>query len=89
MNDAWLLGKRRRRAENLLQIAGGMKRMGQPAWPVHAKEGATSHTSEGRGCGKWLQLGGEWPGALLARRTRTLRRCSFDARSKGQPWPLP
>jgi len=29
------------------------------------------------------------PGALLARRTRTIRMCSFDARSKGQPWPLP
>ena len=23
------------------------------------------------------------------RRTRTLRKCSFDARSKGQPWPFP
>jgi hypothetical protein len=33
--------------------------------------------------------GGERPGALLARRTRTVKRCSFDARSKGQPWPLP
>ena len=32
---------------------------------------------------------GERPGALLARRTRTIRMCSFDARSKGQPWPLP
>jgi hypothetical protein len=31
----------------------------------------------------------EWPGALLARRTRTIRMCSFDARSKGQPRPLP
>ncbi len=31
----------------------------------------------------------ERPGALLARRTRTIRMCSFDARSKGQPWPLP
>jgi hypothetical protein len=28
---------------------------------------------------------GERPGALLARRTRTIRMCSFDARSKGQP----
>ena len=27
----------------------------------------------------------EWPGALLARRTRTIRMCSFDARSEGQP----
>ena len=35
------------------------------------------------------RMGGEWPGALLARRTRTIRMCSFDARSKGQPWPLP
>ncbi|TKB92710.1 MAG: hypothetical protein E8D41_07945 [Nitrospira sp.] len=26
---------------------------------------------------------------LLARRTRTIRMCSFDARSQGQPWPLP
>ena len=32
---------------------------------------------------------GERPGALLARRTRTMKLCSFDARSKGQPWPLP
>ena len=32
---------------------------------------------------------GERPGALLARRTRTMKRCSFDARSKGQPRPLP
>jgi len=31
----------------------------------------------------------ERPGALLARRTRTVKLCSFDARSKGQPWPLP
>ena len=31
----------------------------------------------------------ERPGALLARRTRTIRMCSFDARSKGQSWPLP
>ena len=31
----------------------------------------------------------ERPGALLARRTRTIRVCSFDARSKGQPRPLP
>jgi hypothetical protein len=31
----------------------------------------------------------EWPGTLLARRTRTIRMCSFDARSKGQPRPLP
>jgi hypothetical protein len=31
----------------------------------------------------------EQPGALLARRTRTIRMCSFDARSKGQPRPLP
>ena len=30
----------------------------------------------------------EWPGALLARRTRTVKLCSFDARSKGQPWSL-
>ena len=49
-----------------------------------ASGGATSHTSEGRGCGKWLQLGGEWPGALLARKTRTIRMCSLDARSEGK-----
>jgi hypothetical protein len=35
------------------------------------------------------RMGRERPGALLARRTRTVKRCSFDARSKGQPWPLP
>ena len=29
-----------------------------------------------------------WPGALHARRTRTMKLCSSDARSKGQPWPL-
>ena len=29
------------------------------------------------------------PGALLARRTRTLGRCSFDARSQGRPWLSP
>jgi hypothetical protein len=28
------------------------------------------------------------PGCPPARGTRTLRRCSFEARSKGQPWPL-
>ena len=32
---------------------------------------------------------GERPGALLARRTRTVKLCSFDARSTGQPGPLP
>ena len=31
----------------------------------------------------------ERPGALLARRTRGLGRPSFDARSRGQPWPPP
>jgi len=31
----------------------------------------------------------ERPGALLARRTRGLGRPSFNARSRGQPWPLP
>ena len=31
----------------------------------------------------------EQPGALLARRTRTIRMCSSDARSRGQPWQLP
>ena len=31
----------------------------------------------------------ERPGALLARRTRTIRLCSSDARSRGQPWPPP
>ena len=30
----------------------------------------------------------ERPAALLARRTRTIKLCSFDARSKGQPWPI-
>ena len=34
-------------------------------------------------------MGREQPGALLARRTRTVKLCSFDARSKGQPWLLP
>ena len=31
------------------------------------------------------RIGQERPGALLARRTRTFRKCSSDARSKGQP----
>ena len=31
----------------------------------------------------------EQPGALLARRAPTIKRWSLDARSKGQPWPLP
>src|SRR5437016_7956786 len=26
-------------------------------------------------------------GALFARRTRTMKLCSFDAHSRGQPWP--
>ena len=34
-------------------------------------------------------MGRERPGALRARRTRTIRMCSFDARSERQPWPLP
>ena len=29
------------------------------------------------------------PGALFARRAPTMKRWSLDARSKGQPWPLP
>jgi hypothetical protein len=33
--------------------------------------------------------GEERPSALLARRTRTMKLCSSDARSKGQPRPLP
>jgi hypothetical protein len=32
---------------------------------------------------------GKRPGALLARRTRTIRMWSSDARSRGQPRPLP
>jgi hypothetical protein len=35
--------------------------------------------------GEWR----EWPGALLARRTRTIKLCSSNSRSRGQPWPLP
>jgi hypothetical protein len=35
------------------------------------------------------RMGRERLGALLARRTRTVKLCSFDARSKGQPRPLP
>ena len=30
------------------------------------------------------RMGGERPGALLARRTRTMKLCSFDARSERQ-----
>ena len=40
----------------------------------------------------WLVVpreGRERPGAFLARRTRTMKRCSFDARSERQPRPLP
>ena len=33
--------------------------------------------------------GGERPGALLARRAPTMKQWSLDARSKGQPRPLP
>jgi hypothetical protein len=32
--------------------------------------------------------GEDRPGALLARKARTIRMCSLDARSKGQSWPL-
>jgi hypothetical protein len=32
---------------------------------------------------------GERPGALLARRAPTMKQWSLDARSKGQPRPLP
>ena len=57
----------------------------------HIKEGC-GKDGTGMGCGDgparkgW---GGSDQGALLARRTRTVKLCSFDARSKGQPWPLP
>ena len=34
-------------------------------------------------------MGGERPGALLARRAPTMMRWSLDARSEGQPRPLP
>ena len=34
------------------------------------------------------RMGEGRPGALLARGTRTIRMCTFDARSKGQPRPL-
>jgi len=34
-------------------------------------------------------VGGERPGALLARRAPKMKQWSLDARSKGQPWPLP
>ena len=33
--------------------------------------------------------GRERPGALLARRTRTVKLCSFDARNKGSLGPSP
>jgi len=36
-----------------------------------------------------LEEGGEWPGALLARRAPAIKQRSLDARSEGQPWPLP
>jgi len=35
------------------------------------------------------RMSGERPGALLARRAPTVKRWSLDARSTGQPWPLP
>ena len=35
------------------------------------------------------RMGREQPGALVARRTRTVKLCSSDARSLGQPRPLP
>jgi hypothetical protein len=35
------------------------------------------------------KVSGERPAGLLARRTRTMGMCSFDARSKGQPGALP
>jgi hypothetical protein len=38
-----------------------------------------------RGTRALRRMGRERPGALLARRTRTVKLCSFDARSKGQP----
>jgi hypothetical protein len=39
---------------------------------------------------KKAPAGGEQPGALLARRTRTMKLCSFDARSSiEQPRTLP
>ena len=49
-----------------------------PAPPAHLFHGALKRKDEK-----------ERPGALLARRTRALGRASFDARSKGQPRPLP
>jgi len=39
--------------------------------------------------GSFRRMKREWPGAFLARGTRTLGRCSFDVRSKRQPWTLP
>jgi len=35
------------------------------------------------------RMGQERPGAILARRTRTFKKCLFHARSKGQPRPPP
>ena len=54
---------------------------------VKVESSGGNHRWEGGGLSK-----GEWEGGLLsscARGTRTLRRCSSDARSKGQPRPLP
>jgi hypothetical protein len=42
---------------------------------VDGKKGLEIHA-------EWKGMEREWPGALLARRTRTLGRCSFDARSR-------
>jgi hypothetical protein len=60
---------------------------------------APFHGGYGKKIAQWAAFGAratrglrkmreERPGALFARRTRTMKLCSSDARSKGQPRPL-
>src|ERR1043165_5974420 len=39
--------------------------------------------NDSQGEGMSVKGEGDWPGALLARATRTIRMCSFDARNRG------
>ena len=70
----------RRPQSGLTRVPFQKRRNEQSWWDLFHGRACNAHDQKGRT---------ERPGALLARRTRTIKRCSFDARSKGQPWPLP
>ena len=85
-----MLGRRFKRGRGwslMLFCARATRGRGLPS--LDARSGRSISPHPRRDNEEVLRDGKGWPGALLARGTRAIGMCSFDARSKGQPRLLP